>query len=185
MPHSIVFAPHGDDETLFAAYTCMRERAHVIICTQDADPEIRKKRSLETTSAITILGCSHHEWPMPASDPDWDAAKIWMESWNSYQLVASTPDRVYAPAVHPEGHAQHNKVGELALEVFQEKVIPYTLYAPRAVRHVGGQEIVPTTDEIARKLRALACYQTQIENPATRPWFFELLDLREWHDRPA
>jgi LmbE family N-acetylglucosaminyl deacetylase len=179
---AIVFAPHGDDEALFAAYTCMRERAHVIICSQDADPEIRRARSLETTSAITILGCSHHEWQMSAAEMDWEQARAWMEPWNSTRLVASLPDRIYAPAIHPEGHQQHNRIGELALEVFGDKVIPYTTYAPRAVRQIGAKEIVPTTDEIVRKLRAIACYRTQIENPSTRPWFYDLLDLREWHD---
>jgi LmbE family N-acetylglucosaminyl deacetylase len=176
----LVLAPHGDDETLFAAFTCMRARAHVIICSQDANPETRRQRSLETTAAITILGCSHHEWSMPADKPDWDNARTWMNAWNSDKLVASIPETVYAPAVHPEGHEQHNKIGELALEVFGDKVVPYLTYAPRGQRQTDGREVVPTANEIERKLQALACYRSQIEHPSTRPWFFELLDLREW-----
>lgn len=176
----IVLAPHGDDETLFAAFTCMRERAHVIICTQDADRELRRQRSLETTEAITILGCSHHEWPIPADELEWDLAREKLEPWNSMALVASVPERVYAPAVDPEGHEQHNLIGNLALAVFgEEKVIPYGTYA-RGQRHRLKTEVIPTADEIQRKLQALACYRSQIEHPSTRPWFFELLDLREW-----
>ena len=176
----IVLAPHGDDEALFVAYTCMRERAHVIICSQDADPEIRKARSLETTAAITILGCSHHEWPITAGAIDWEEAKKKLEPWNSTALVASTPDRVYAPAVNPEGHQEHNLIGNLAIAVFGDKVIPYGTYAPRGQREQLATEVVPTADEIQRKLQAIACYRTQIENPSTRPWFCDLLDMREW-----
>lgn len=175
----ILLAPHGDDEVLFAAFTCMRARAHVIVCSQDADPEVRKVRSLETTNAIQILGCSHHEWPVSANDMNWMQAKLWMQGWNDPEY-SNVPNTVYAPAVHEEGHYQHNKIGELALEVFGDKVISYLTYAPRAQRQTDGHEVVPTADEIQRKLRALACYRTQIQNPATRAWFFELLDLREW-----
>ena len=178
----IVLAPHGDDEVLFVAYTCLREQAHVIVCSQDADPGIRKARSLETTAAITLLGCSHHEWPIPADEMEKhvDQMKIWMTAWNSTSLVASTPDRVYAPAVNTEGHEQHNLIGLLAREVFGDKVIPYGTYAPRGQREVLPQEVIPTAYEIQRKLQAIACYRTQMENSSTRPWFFDLLDMREW-----
>lgn len=179
---TILLSPHGDDETLFAAFTCMRERPHVIVCSQDADPDVRRARTLETTRAIEILGCSHHEWPTPANKPDWEKARQWLSAWDSSALVASVADRVYAPAIHPEGHEDHNRVGELAREIFGDRVRFYTTYAPRGQRQYGSVEIVPTADEIQRKLLALACYRTQIEHPSTRPWFFELLDLREWLD---
>ena len=94
--------------------------------------------------------------------------------------MASTPDRVYAPAVSPEGHEEHNLIGNLAIAVFGDKVIPYGTYAPRGQREVLAREVVPTADEIQRKLQAIACYRTQIEHPSTRPWFYELLDMREW-----
>lgn len=178
--NAIVLAPHGDDEVLFAAYVCMRERAHVIVCSQDADPAVRKARSLETTRAIEILRCSHHEWPIPAGSIDWEDAKKKLEPWNSTSLVASTPDRVYAPAVSPEGHEEHNLIGNLAIAVFGDKVIPYGTYAPRGQREVLAREVVPNADEIQRKLQAIACYRTQIAHPSTRPWFYELLDMREW-----
>lgn len=181
--NDIVLAPHGDDETLFVAYTCMRARAHVIICSQDADPAVRKDRSLETTAAIQILGCSHHELPIIAGQMDREEIKAKLEPWNSTALVASTPEIVYAPAHHPQGHEEHNLIFELAVEVFGDKVIPYATYAPRGVRHQLDTQIVPTADEIQRKLKALACYRTQIENPSTRPWFSDLLDMREWLSR--
>lgn len=181
MSNVILLAPHGDDETLFAAFTCMRERAHVIVCTQDDDWETRQQRSLETTKAITTLGCTYHEWPISAKELTWDRAHEKLECWNSTRLVASTPDRIYAPAVDPEGHEQHNLIGNLALAIFgEERVIPYGTYAPRGQRQKLAREVIPTAMEIQLKLQALAYYRTQIENPSTRPWFFELLDLREW-----
>lgn len=177
---TLLLAPHGDDETLFAAYSCIRHQAHVIVCTQDADPAVRRERSLETASAVRILGCSYHEWPLLASDPNWDQAKTWLESWNSTELLPSVPERVFAPAVEEGGHEQHNIVGQLALDIFGPLVIPYLTYAPRGQRSRSEKQVIPTAQEIQLKLRALSCYQTQIANPATRPWFFDLLDLREW-----
>lgn len=176
---TLVLAPHGDDETLFASYICQRNRAHVIVCTQDANPEIRQQRSFETNAAISELGCSHQEWPMPASAFDYDQAKRWLEVWASTAHVAEIPDKVYAPAISPEGHEQHNEVGHLAIQVFGDSVIPYMTYAPRGQRQTGV-EVIPTPTEIQRKLRALACYGSQIGNHLTRPWFYELLDMREW-----
>lgn len=176
---TILLAPHGDDETLFAAYTCMRTRAHVIVCTHDRDPDVRATRSREVTSALTILGCSNHVWPISELELNPETAKLWLQGWDAPK-GGFPPQQVYAPAIHPEGHEQHNLIGELAREVFGDRVVHYLTYAPRGQRQRDGEEVVPTSEEIARKLRALACYRTQIENPATRPWFFELLDLREW-----
>lgn len=179
---TLVLAPHGDDESLFVAYTCMRERAHVIVCTQDRDPEVRQARSLEVTSAIRILGCTHQEWQIPETEFGYrghQTVREYLQVWDT-DRAPWKPERVYAPALDQDGHDQHNLVGALALEVFAERVIPYLTYAPRGQRQRYGQEVVPTAEEIQRKLKALACYRTQIENPATRPWFFDLLDLREW-----
>lgn len=177
---SLLLAPHGDDEVLFAAFTCIRERPHVIVCTQDDDPEVRGPRSYETTCAITTLGCSHHEWPMSPKNFDLEQARTWLKLWDSPRH-STVPDKVYAPAVSEEGHEDHNLIGSLAVEVFgPARVIPYLTYGPRGQRQREGMEIVPTPAEIQRKLKALACYRTQIENAMTRPWFFDLLDLREW-----
>ena len=183
MTEVLLLAPHGDDETLFAAFTCMRygKRLHVIVCTQDADEKMRGVRSLETSRAITLLGCTHHEWPMPADQWDRETAKMWLEGWASEKLFAQRIEQVFAPAIEPEGHEQHNAVGLLAQDVFGDRVTHYLTYAPDGVRSRYGVEVPPpTAHEIALKLRALACYESQITNPATRPWFFELLDLREW-----
>lgn len=191
MTEALLLAPHGDDETLFAAFTCMRygKRMHVIVCTQDADPKIRGVRSLETSRAIAQLGCTHHEWPMSADNPDWGAARQWLEGWASDKLFARRIENVFAPAIEPDmgderlwgsGHEQHNAVGLLAQDVFGDRVTHYLTYV-RGERSRYGVEVPPPTGhEIARKLRALSCYESQITDPLSRPWFFELLDMREW-----
>lgn len=180
---ALLLAPHGDDETLFAAYTCMRygKRMHVIVCTQDADPAVRGIRSYETAKAISLFRCSYHEWPMSEDKPDWETAREWLSGWASGTLFATKITDVFAPAVEVEGHEQHNAVGLLAQDVFGDLVTPYLTYAPRGERSRHGVEVPPpTAHEIVLKLRALSCYESQITNPLTRPWFFELLDLREW-----
>lgn len=187
MTEALLLAPHGDDETLFAAYTCMRygKRMHIIICTQEADPKMRGVRSLETSRAISLFKCSFHEWPMSADKPDWEKAKEWLAAWASKSLFATRIESVYAPAIEVEGHEQHNAVGLLAQDVFGSDVVtPYLTYAPRGQRSQYGVEVMPpSAHEIALKLRALSCYESQMTNPLTRPWFFELLDLREWWAR--
>lgn len=160
------------------------KRMHVIVCTQDVDPKVRGIRSLETAKATRILGCTHHEWPMSADKPDWETAKMWLAGWADNKLFATKIENVFAPAIEVEGHEQHNAVGLLAQDVFGDRVTHYLTYAPRGVRSRYGVEVPPpTAHEIALKLRALSCYESQITNPATRPWFFELLDLREWWAR--
>ena len=157
------------------------KRLHVIVCTQDADEKIRGVRSLETKKAISLFGCTHHEWPMAADEPNWETAKEWLQAWASQSLFATRIENVFAPAIETEGQEQHNAVGLLAQDVFGDRVTPYLTYAPRGERSRYGVEVPPpTAHEIAVKLRALACYGSQITNPHTRPWFFELLDLREW-----
>lgn len=183
MTEALLLAPHGDDETLFAAYTCMRygKRMHVIVCTQDADPAIRSIRSQETARAIAHFGCSHHEWPMPADQVNWDIAKEWLSGWASTNLFPTKIEIVFAPAIEPEGHEHHNAVGLLAQDVFGDIVQKYLTYAPRGQRSDYGIEVLPPTAyEIARKLRAMSCYESQIMNSMSRPWFFDLLDMREW-----
>jgi hypothetical protein len=118
---------------------------------------------------------------MPADSPDWDAAKVWLSGWVSDKLFATKITAVFAPAIEPEGHDHHNAVGLLAQDVFGDRVTHYLTYGPRGKRSSYGVPVPPpTAHEIALKLRALSMYESQIGSFAARPWFFELLDLREW-----
>ena len=130
----------------------------------------RRGRSLSSV-ALTTSG----------REPDWKKAKGWLEAWASDSLFATKIEHVFAPAIEPEGQEQHNAVGLLAQDVFGDRVTHYLTYAPRGQRSRHGVEVPPpTAHEIALKHRALSMYESQITNPHTKPWFFELLDLREW-----
>ncbi len=90
-------------------------------------------------------------------------------------------DIVIVPDVEEFGHSQHNLVGRLALTVFQDcELIRYRTYSPRATRSHGTPVHPDRPEFIARKLAALSCYRTQIENELTQPWFYSLLDMREF-----
>jgi hypothetical protein len=146
----LLIDPHGDDTVLFACYTLLRERPHVLITHRSIPRQ-------EIGAALAILGCS----------------------WSEGRTIWAEPSLLIHPAYADDGHAEHNWVAELASELPAPKVA-YLTYAPRGVRSRLGQEMIPTPHEIALKLKALSCFESQIEQPSTRPWFYDLLDLREW-----
>jgi LmbE family N-acetylglucosaminyl deacetylase len=175
MSRTLLIAPHADDETLFASYLAQRHAAHVCVVYDEG-------REIELNHATTWLGCSYHQMPIPKGT-DEDTVEAFLiglrdpagqEDW----------DRAIVPAVERQGHEEHNLVGRLCLTVFSDiEIIRYRTYAPRGARSHGSYGTLVTPDRpewIARKLAALSCYRTQIEDAATRPWFYDLLDMREW-----
>lgn len=148
----LLLDPHGDDAVLFASYICMRFKP--IICVTN-----RTVPKSEIAAATNFLGCS------------------WQDGWEPQRDFSET---IFAPGWHEVGHEEHNEVAEKAKEVYGDAVQFYCTYAPRAHRWVGRIPIVPTAEMIQAKLRALSCFRSQIEYEATRPWFYDLLDMREW-----
>ena len=74
------------------------------------------------------------------------------------------------------GHPEHNRIGELAREIFGDRVRFYATYK------VGGPrtELAPHAPEpwmIPLKLRALACYESQMLRGPRR---FFMHGLDEW-----
>ena len=172
MSRTLLIAPHADDETLFASYLAQRHAAVVAVIYDEG-------RSDELGMATAWLGCDYVQL----------AARKGMgeEETETYVNGLRDPsgqddwERVIAPAEEAAGHEEHNIVARVAGEVFSDvPIIRYTTYAPRGQRTKGREEIEPTWAQIRRKLAALSCYATQIEDTATRPWFFDLLDMREW-----
>lgn len=89
---------------------------------------------------------------------------------------------MFAPAVEENGHVEHNTVGVAASLLWpQSKVRYYLTYTRTHGRSTLGDEVFYETEWISRKLRALAEYGSQIAHPARRPWFYDLVDLREWY----
>lgn len=146
---ALLIDPHGDDAALFAAYICQRENPIVLVTHQTVPRQ-------EVAAAMRTLGVS---WKLSIGNGE--------------------PDRVYAPAFHPEGHAEHNEAAEMAL-TYGVPVVSYCTYAPRGQRTRTDNEVPYEALMVARKLRALSCFVSQIEQESTRPWFTYLLDVREW-----
>ena len=148
----LLIDPHGDDVALFCAYTALRER-HDVLLTHRTVPMDEVK------------------WALPG-----------LGTLNIYESIGDWGEdvrKVYAPAPHPEGHDEHNEAARIAMTFIDAEVIGYCTYAPRAVRQMGVL-VEPDPWMVARKLRALGCFVSQIEQESTRPWFTSLLDVREW-----
>ncbi len=172
---TLLLAPHADDETLFASFLAQRYGAHVHVVYDEG-----KEREKELHMATTWLGCNYSQGNVPkgSSAAVVEAALIGLRDPSG----ADDWDRVIAPAIEESGHEEHNLVGELALETFGDvEIVRYSTYAPRGIRMTWNEEVEADRPEfVARKLAAMSCYRSQIADPATRPWFYELLDMREW-----
>ena len=167
----VLFTPHNDDETLFAAFTVLRYRPRVVVCfpsTGDyGDPAVREA---ETREAMEILG----GFPV--------------DQWDGGDLVArmraidrtARPLRVWAPD-RDASHPDHVAVAEAAAKVFGDRVATFHTYNERGkVRH--GSRVVPPPEWIGQKLRALARYQSQINHPRAHAFFLD--DLHEYLGTP-
>ena len=63
---AVLFAPHGDDETLFAFYTLLRVKPHVVVVLE-GEPVRRK----ETAAAMEIAEVSWTQLAYSEVNPDW------------------------------------------------------------------------------------------------------------------
>ncbi len=169
---ALLLSPHNDDAVLFASWLCLKHRPHVVTVlrsvVQEANGISHAEREAEDVRAFRVLGVTHEQWPHPDDHPNWDAV--------SKGLGALDPDRVFAPWPEPHGHEHHNQAGVLAGHIFGERVTFFTTY------RVGGPRTVGTPSEpepwmIPLKLRALACYESQMLR-GPRRFFMHSLD--EW-----
>jgi LmbE family N-acetylglucosaminyl deacetylase len=160
----------SDDETLFATFTCLRHRPHVLVVLKSQLQEDRgtgitaRTREMETGRAMEILGCTWRQWPYPDSDPDWN------EIEDRLQVAGRDYDHCFAPAFEDVGHEQHNQVAELARHIFDGRVTHYLTYR-RGPGRTPGTRATFMPHWPVLKLRALACYESQIAEPSTRDWF--------------
>ncbi len=179
---SLFLAPHSDDETLFGAFTLLRHKPDVIICLRDGD-----EREGETARAMEILGIENWRfWPYEQTSPDWDGIRVSLESWLPGNAPPHQYERVFAPhydfkanghsetGVPPRGWGvmQHDMIGKIAHQLFGERYSPYCLYTRWGGR-MKGVEIPFEPHWPALKLRALACYESQIVNATTATWFID------------
>lgn len=172
MSRTLLLAPHADDESLFCSFLAQKYAADVVAVYDEG-------REVELEHATSWLGCGFHQMPVPKGASE--------ETVEAFLLGLRDPagqddwQRVIAPDVEEFGHEEHNLVGRLALTVFSDiEIIRYRTYSPRGTRSHGTPVKPERPEWIARKLAALSCYRTQIEDVTTRPWFYDLLDMREW-----
>jgi LmbE family N-acetylglucosaminyl deacetylase len=175
----VLFSPHQDDACLFAAFACIEHDPLVVTVLrsqlqQDLYGITAETREAEDWAAFSGLGLSDWvQWPYLDTDPDWGAVE------NAMRLLDErvNPERVFAPAVEPGGHEQHNQVGQLALDVYgAERVTGYLTYASGGVRSTGI-EVPFEPSWIGLKLAALACYRSQLGTPS---WVHFVESLREY-----
>lgn len=170
---ALLLEPHADDACLFAAWTCLRHQPLVITVLSSQVQEDRgtgitnAQRVAENREALSWLGCHVEQWDFPDSAPDWEAIG------DRLAELPFEPEVVFAPAWEEGGHEQHNALANVALGVVgPERVRPYLTYRRGHTRTVGKpvpyERLWPML-----KLRALSCFESQIAEPTTAPWFLD------------
>lgn len=155
----LFLSPHNDDAALFGAFTILRE-APLVVTVFDSHVQAARgtgitmaRRRDEDRAALAILGAPVMFMGLSDAEPSADLLE------RALRGFFGQPEMVYAPAVESTGHPHHNLVGEVARRVF-ERVTYYMTYTP-AGKSVGK----PVDHEpawVLRKLKALACYESQI-----------------------
>jgi LmbE family N-acetylglucosaminyl deacetylase len=175
---SLILSPHDDDNVLFAAFTCMREKPLVVICTDSWIQQNRgenitpEQRMEETNMACDLLGC-----PVVRLGLRDDVLTEWalrraLQRFHGFETV-------YAPAQIVPGNKHHNMVGQIAKEVFGQTK-EYMTYATNKLYVEGSEEVTPTLGELELKEKALACFTSQINLSATKPHFEAIEGKSEW-----
>lgn len=182
---AILFAPHNDDESLFAFYQCLRHKPKVHIVFRSYRQWVSQNgpswrvREAETDCAMAVAGCEWVQHDANDLDPDLnliaDAIARVIEDAN--------PGIVIAPAWEMGGHEDHNAIASIVHGVegdFQR--VEYLTYRRGHGRSENAAPILGTAEEEELKLRALLCYESQIEHAATSDWFpgGPYADMREW-----
>lgn len=174
----IWLSPHNDDETLFGAYTLMREKPLVVICTdgyiqgERGDNITAEQRREETRNAMKVLGCNVIFLGIKDTELTEENLEISLSAFACDAIV-------YSPSIQV-GNKQHDIVGKVADKLFINS-FHYTTYTPTELWTKGSTEIVPTEAEIDLKNKALGCYTSQLNLPATRPHFGAVIGKSEWY----
>lgn len=194
----LFLSPHNDDETLWGAFTIMRERPTVCVVFDSyvqpsrgipgCDARTRRGESIRAVRELTSDNGLPRLYPM---EPDFlgfrDDDKFSIDGLASLTAVLHerfvNVEQVWAPAIEENGHDQHNMVGAAADAAFPGKVTRYLTYTRKVDgKSRNGTEVLPRSgDDIARKLRALACYTSQLQmDDRLGCWPHFVNDLREY-----
>lgn len=177
MSKTLFLSPHNDDETLFGAYTIQRERAHVVII---YDSHVQPSRShvmtmdecracnaenrrQETKDAIRYLNPTTLRF-CGVSDLDNRQGTVNDALVDlKVRLALYDIEKVYVPAIEVDGHTQHNLVGEMAAHLWRDReVIQYLTYTRTGGKSRSALPVASTGEMVINKLKAMACYTSQI-----------------------
>jgi hypothetical protein len=183
-----LLVPHNDDEVLYASYTIMHERPLVFVM---FDSYVQPARGIAGCDAATrrqetwagLRQLAAGDWPVNVmfgclrDDQRYEPPDL-VAILKRSKLAA---EKVWAPAFEANGHRQHNLLGQAADLAFPGRVTHYLTYTPVG-KSRGGMEVLPRSgEEIARKLRALACYTSQLQiYPRLGCWPHFVGDQREY-----
>ena len=175
---NLAIIPHNDDESLFLAFTLMREHPLVVIVT-DSWMQYNRGTGItadlrwsETVKAMEILHC-----PVIRLGIRDDVIDEWFVRRELSKFVGF--DKVYAPALQG-GHTDHDVIAKVAKELFPS-CIQYMTYSPTDLYTIGSHEIKPTPEELQIKEKVLMCYESQYSLSATKPHFEAVKGKSEWY----
>lgn len=171
-------APHNDDESLFGAYTLMREKPTVIVVTDSyIQPERGDKgctaeiRRQETIDAMALIGCPVVFLGIKDTELTEENLRARLRPFNPYAA--------YIPALQG-GNAQHDLVSIVCSSLWGEKCEHYCTYTKTELYTTGAIEIKPTEEEMVIKDQMLICYKSQWELRSTLPHFQAVRRKSEW-----
>lgn len=178
-------SPHNDDAVLFGSFTLQRERPEVLTVF-DSYAQVQRghaachaeARRIEDVNAMSLLECTN-AWGLVRDDLPIEQARPAVHrvltDWRKYV------HEVWLPAVEEGGHEQHNLVGEIGLEVFAgARIHRYLTYTRTHGKSIAGVEVSCNGEMVLMKLRALACYASQISIDALGCVSHFLGDQREY-----
>ena len=164
---TLFLAPHNDDEALFGAYIIQLHKPLVIVVT---DSYIQYERgemlSLWTARRLETLAA------MEELDPEIDVDFLGVKDKEFNQelceaalapYAAEKYDIVFAPSPNEGGNWMHDVTGQVAAKLFPT-VRHYSTYT-KSREYPQGMTPVPATEAMkAKKLKAIACYKSQMNN---------------------
>jgi LmbE family N-acetylglucosaminyl deacetylase len=151
----LFLSPHNDDAVLFGSFTLLREEPTVAVVfeSRKQGPNAETRRQ-EDRAALEVLGVTPLFLNLPDDQPvEWDRLILALQAF-------SAAIEVYAPLPEELGHPQHNAVGRAAREVFGDRVRYYMTYTREGKSKGVLVDYLP--EWAFKKLKALACYESQI-----------------------
>lgn len=185
MSPSVLFAPHNDDESLFAFYQLKLHQPLVIVVLRSYKQLVTENgphfdiRENETSIVCAKLGLEYIQWTYSDLTPPWEsisdaiAEVIARDDW----------EFVIAPACEIGGHEHHNAVGSIVGGLANpDALIRYLTYRRGYGRSTEGVPVQHPPEWELEKLEVLEqCYPSQLAQSGAA-WFpgGEYHTLQEW-----